>query len=123
MARCEEGYLCAVCGGDVAGISESALYLQFVAGLIDAEVLHTTPETHIRCQPVLAQFIVADGFARPEVSGQFASGQLDPEFRAARESLLTRAWLRLQELQQMQLAIHEYPLPEVRARFQQSAGS
>ncbi len=41
MAKCDEGYLCEVCGEDVANISDSALYLQYVIGWIDPETLHT----------------------------------------------------------------------------------
>ena len=51
MAKCEEGYLCDICGGDVEEITESDLYLRFVIGLIDPETLHTTKERHIRCDP------------------------------------------------------------------------
>ncbi len=43
MAKCEEGYLCDVCGGDVEEITDSDLYLRFVIGLLDPETLHTTP--------------------------------------------------------------------------------
>ena len=43
MAKCEEGYLCDVCGGDVAEITDSDLYLRYVIGMLDPEMLHTTP--------------------------------------------------------------------------------
>ena len=33
MAKCEEGYLCDVCGGDVEAITDSDLYLRYVVGL------------------------------------------------------------------------------------------
>ena len=42
MAKCEEGYLCDVCGGDVAEITDSDLYLRYVIGEVDPETLHTT---------------------------------------------------------------------------------
>ena len=58
MAKCDEGYLCEVCGKDVANLTESDLYLRYVIGMLDPEVLHTSPERHIRCNPALAQFIV-----------------------------------------------------------------
>ena len=35
VARCEEGYLCDVCGGDVEAITDSDLYLRYVIGAID----------------------------------------------------------------------------------------
>ena len=70
MAKCEEGYLCDVCGGDVEEITDSDLYLRFVIGMIDPETLHTTRERHIRCNPVLAQFIVDDDFEPLLVEGE-----------------------------------------------------
>lgn len=116
MVKCEEGYLCSVCGGDVAELDDSDLYLRFVAGMVDPEILHTTPECHVRCNPVLAQFIVDPDFEPVTVEGDFAKSCLDPVFRAERESLLTRAWRRLRELRGLELPIHQYPLPEVIAR-------
>ena len=32
MAKCDEGYLCDVCGGDVADLVDSDLYLGHVIG-------------------------------------------------------------------------------------------
>ena len=54
MAKCDEGYLCSVCGGDVENITDSDLYLRYVIGLLDPELLHAQPEKHIRCNPTLA---------------------------------------------------------------------
>ena len=62
MAKCDEGYRCDVCGQDVERIGDSHLYLSYVIGELDPELLHTTPERHLRCNPVLAQFIVDDDF-------------------------------------------------------------
>ena len=62
MAKCDEGYLCDVCGQDVAELTDSDLYLRYIVGMLDPEVLHTTAERHIRCNPTLAQYIVADDF-------------------------------------------------------------
>ncbi len=42
MAKCEEGYLCDVCGEDVAELADSDLYLRYVIGMVDPETLHTT---------------------------------------------------------------------------------
>ena len=39
MAKCDEGYLCEVCGLEVEGLTDSALYLQFVIGWIHPETL------------------------------------------------------------------------------------
>jgi len=117
MAKCEEGYLCDVCGGDVEEMTDSDLYLRYVIGMIDPETLHTTAERHIRCNPALAQFIVDGEFAPVVVEGAFDKRSLDPAYVRERERLVTRGWQRLRELQgQEGLAIIDYPLPEVRAR-------
>jgi hypothetical protein len=113
MAKCDEGYLCEVCGGDVATLTESDLYLRYVCGMLDPEVLHTTPERHIRCNPELAQYIVADDFPPAFREGPFDKRKLDPQFVCQQEKLLTRGWHRLQELATLDLPIIEYPLPEV----------
>ncbi len=78
MAVCEQGYLCEVCGQDVADITESDLYLRYVLGEVDPETLHISPERHIRCNPTLAQFIVAEGFEPVAVEGPFAKGGSTP---------------------------------------------
>ncbi len=118
MAKCDEGYLCKVCGGDVENVLDSDLYLRYVIGQIDPELLHTTPERHIRCNPTLAQFIVCDEFEAVEVEGDFAKSNLDPDYVAQQEQLITRGWQRLQEIKQMQdVSILEFPLPEAIAKF------
>src|SRR5262245_7459948 len=112
MAKCEEGYLCDVCGGDVEHIWESDLYLRYVIGQVDPETLHTTRERHIRCNPALGQFIVDDDFPPVFVEGDFDKRRLDPTFVRERERLVTRGWRRLKELSHLDLAIIDYPLPE-----------
>jgi hypothetical protein len=115
MAKCEQGYLCDVCGLEVEDITQSDLYLRYVIGMVDPETLHTSPERHIRCNPVLAQFIVDDEFEPVTVEGAFDKRLLDPEFVCQREELVTRGWRRLRELLGVgEMAITEYPLPEVR---------
>lgn len=121
MAKCEEGYLCDVCGGDVEEITDSDLYLRYVIGMIDPEVLHTTRERHIRCNPALAQFIVDDEFEAVLVDDDFDKRKLDGRFVRERETLITRGWRRLREVAGQELAIVEYPLPEVRARLAREA--
>lgn len=118
MAVCEQGYLCDVCGADVAELTESDLYLRYVLGEVDPERLHVLPERHIRCNPTLAQFIVADGFDPVRVEGPFAKAELDREFVAREEARVSRAYLRLREVQGLELPITEYPLPEARLRWQ-----
>jgi len=120
MAKCEEGYLCEVCGRDVENITDSDLYLRYVIGLVDPEVLHTSRERHIRCNPSLAQFIVAADFEPVVVEGPFDKRQLDPAYVRERETLVTRGWRRLKELANVPKII-DYPLPEVRARLEQKA--
>lgn len=118
MAKCEQGYLCEVCGEDVAELADSDLYLRFVIGLIDPETLHTTPERHIRCNPALAQFIVDPEFSPVVVEGAFDKRGLDPADVRERERLVTRGWKRLREIAGQELSIIDYPLPEVRAKLE-----
>ncbi|MDX1944964.1 MAG: hypothetical protein SFU86_06120 [Pirellulaceae bacterium] len=119
MARCEEGYLCDVCGGDVEHIWESDLYLRYVLGQVDPETLHTTRERHIRCNPTLAQFIVDAEFSPVVAEGAFAKRELDPEFVRQQERLVSRGWRRLKELSHREgVSLLEYPLAEVRRRVQ-----
>jgi hypothetical protein len=121
MAKCEEGYLCDVCGEDVEEITESDLYLRYVIGMIDPEVLHTSRERHIRCNPALAQFIVDDDFEAILAPGDFDKRQLDAGFVCQRELLVTRGWKRLRELAGLEVAIVDYPLPEVIAQLERKA--
>jgi len=120
MARCEQGYLCEVCGLDVEGLTESDLYLRYVLGEVDPETLHIRPERHIRCNPTLAQFIVAEGFAPASVEGPFDKAGLDPAFVAEEEVRVTRGYCRLLELPGLGLPIIEYPLAEVRNHWNAS---
>ena len=123
MAKCEEGYLCDICGRDVEELTDSQLYLSYVIGEFDPELLHTTAERHLRCNPVLAQFIVDPEFERVWAEGEFDKRELDPSFVKAREILVTRGYRRLVELRGRELPILEYPLPEVRAELQRRAES
>ncbi len=118
MAACEQGYLCTVCGQEVEEITDSDLYLRYVLGEVEPEFLHRLPERHIRCNPVLGQFIVADGFAPIALEGPFAKAHLDLQFVSAEEERVTRGYLRLRELSASSRPIGDYPLPEVRARRQ-----
>ena len=119
MAKCDQGYLCDVCGDEVQDIRCSDLYLRFVTGQIDSQKLLGSPERHLRCNPVVAQFIVADGFEPVDVDGPFNKAELDPDYVADQEALNTRGWQRLQELYEISatLPVSQYPLPEfVKAR-------
>ncbi len=121
MAKCEEGYLCDVCGGDVENIWESDLYLRYVIGQIDPETLHTTRERHIRCNPTLAQFIVHADFEPVTVDGGFDKRQLDTAYVRQQERLVTRGGQRLRELAHQEgLSLLDYPLPEVVERMNSS---
>ncbi len=117
MAKCEEGYLCSVCGGDVENITESDLYLRFVIGMIHPELLHVSAERHIRCNPALAQFIVNPDFESIVVEGAFDKRRLDSDFVRDRETLVSRGFRRLAELQNQQISILDYPLAEVIERW------
>jgi hypothetical protein len=117
MARCEQGYLCEVCGKDVEAITDSDLYLRYVLGEVPPEQLHLLPERHIRCNPELAQYIVDPAFAPVRCEGFFAKEALDAAFVAQEEQRVTRGWRRLQEIPSLGIPITEYPLPEVRERW------
>ncbi|MBX3434969.1 MAG: hypothetical protein KF847_16760 [Pirellulales bacterium] len=91
--------------------------MRYVIGQLDPEVLHTTAERHLRCNPTLAQYVVDPDFAAVVVEGPFDKRTLDPAFVRDREQLVTRGWRRLKELAKLDLPIIEYPLPEVRARL------
>lgn len=122
MAKCEEGYLCEICGQDVAELWDSDLYLRYVIGLLDPETLHTMRERHIRCNPVLAQFIVHPDFPPVQAEGDFDKRLLDEGFVRQREELVTRGFVRLRELAGMkEVSLLDYPLPEVRERLKKSA--
>lgn len=114
MAKCDEGYLCEVCGKDVGNMVDSDLYLRYVIGRLDPEVLHTLPERHLRCNPALSQYIVDEKFKPVSCEGSFDKRLLDADFVAAEESIVTQGWLRLREVSGSDLPIKEYPLPEVR---------
>lgn len=122
MARCDEGYLCEVCGDEVEEITDSDLYLRYVLGEVHPEQLHALRERHLRCNSSLAQFIVDPAFQPPVAcTGAFAKQELDPAFRAEEEARVTRGWRRLLELRGSGLPITEYPLPEVRERWERQA--
>ena len=99
MARCDQGYLCEVCGEEVEDLIDSDLYLRYVIGELPPEVLHTAPERHLRCNPTLSQFIVHSRF-QPEcvIEGTFDKRQLDPDFRQIREQQITSGFQRLLDL-------------------------
>ncbi|MBX3433886.1 MAG: hypothetical protein KF847_11240 [Pirellulales bacterium] len=121
MAKCDEGYLCEICGKDVAELVDSDLYLRYVIGQLDPEVLHTTAERHLRCNAALAQYVVDPDFAPVVVEGPFDKRTLDPAFVRRRETLVTRGWRRLKELASLDVPIIEYPLPEVREQIKSRA--
>ena len=114
MARCEQGYLCDVCGKDVEAITDSDLYLRYVLGEVPPERLPKERERHIRCNPSLAQFIVDAAFEPVSCAGMFDKGLLDPNFVAEQENRVSRAWRRLQEIPKLGIDLTEYPLIEVR---------
>jgi hypothetical protein len=122
MARCDQGYLCRVCGEEVEHITDSQLYLSYVIGEIDPETLHATPECHLLCSPSFSQFIDDERLGLiPVVEGPFSKGQLDPTYVESRTKLLTRGYSRLWEIRQVRrkpLTVIEYPLSEFLAKWQ-----
>src|SRR5207253_9865386 len=91
MAKCEQGYLCDVCGSDVEAMTDSDLYLRYILGEVRPEELHVSRERHIRCNPVLAQFIVDPSFQPVTCPGAFAKEFLVPNSVAEQEERVTRA--------------------------------
>ena len=119
MAKCDEGYRCEVCGNDVTSICDSDLYLRYVIGELDPEVLHTSPERHIRCNPVLAQFIEHDEFEPVVMVGDFARANLDSAFDRERARLVTSGYARLLEIaaSESDRDVTQYPLPEAARKY------
>ncbi len=118
MVACDQGYLCDVCGRDVEAITESDLYLRYVAGEVSPLQLPTQRERHIRCNPATAQYVVDAAFEPVRCEGFFAKEMLDADFVRGEEERFTRAWRRLQEIPRLGIPITEYPLPEVLGRWQ-----
>ncbi len=116
MAKCDQGYLCEVCGEEVEDITDSDLYLRYVIGEVDHGSLLSAPERHLRCNPVQAQFIVNENFDAVVVDGPFDKRLLDLEDAQKREDLVTRGWQRLQEIREQSIPLSEYPLEDVRKK-------
>jgi hypothetical protein len=108
--KCDEGYVCLICGGDVEAITDSDLYLRYILGEIPLEKLHLHPERHIRCDPELAQYIVAAEFPPVPCDSPFSKAEMDAEYVAKQEERVTRAWRRLQAVPQLGVDITQYPL-------------
>lgn len=116
MAKCDQGYLCQVCGKPVERIIESSLYLQYVIGWVDPEKLHLSPDQHLACNPTLSQFIEDERFQTRDGSKKESYfGQLDPEFVLQRTQLISRGYRRLWELLKLKNrpAVRDYPLDDV----------
>lgn len=97
-------------------IRESDLYLRFVIGEIASKQLLAAPERHLRCNPVTAQFIEHHDFQPVVVEGDFDKRLFDDDYVSQRSALITRGWLRLQELAELAqtVPLPDYPLPEFR---------
>src|SRR4051794_4126143 len=80
MARCERGYLCTVCGEEVEGAADSALYLRYLLGEVAPEELPRRPECHVRCDAELAQYVVDPAFPPVRCEGPFGKEALDPAY-------------------------------------------
>jgi hypothetical protein len=117
MAKCDEGYVCDVCGRDVEGIPESDLYLRYILGEVDPRALPTSRERHVRCNPAMAQYIVDPAFEPVRCDSVFSKETLDPDFVRQEEARVTRGWRRLQEIPSLGIPITEYPLDEVRMQW------
>ncbi len=110
MAKCDQGYLCEICGEPVKNIIESSLYLRYVLGEVAAHELFARPERHLKCDPELARFIVHEKFDCPELCSEQSESRLSEQERKQKESRVTAGWLRLREVVQLGIPITEYPL-------------
>lgn len=112
MAKCDEGYLCDVCGEEVTSIVESDLYLRYVIGQLDAEQLHVSPERHLRCNPTLAQYIEDPRLAPIEADGEFDRRKLDTAFVEEQSDLISCGYRRLWEISNSDIPISllDYPI-------------
>lgn len=120
MARCDQGYLCRVCGKEVEDIVDSDLYLRFVIGEVDPETLHTQPECHLRCNPTLAQFITDPRFEPfVQIDGVFSKDALDGHYVEERTKLVNLGYARLWEIMndEVGITVIEYPLEAVRDKW------
>ncbi len=115
MAKCDQGYLCEVCGEEVTSIVESDLYLRYVLGQLDAEKLHLTLERHLRCNPTLSQYIADERFPTVVVEDAFDKRTMEPEFVAQYTGRVTLAYLRLWEIAASEepISLLDYPLTEM----------
>jgi len=112
MARCDEGYLCSVCGEEVKRLDESLLYLRYVLGWVKFEQLRQLPEAHLHCSPAVSQFIVDPSFQHSDAATELDKQALDPDFRAAQEAQVTAGYQRLRFLQKHRrnVPVSDYPL-------------
>jgi hypothetical protein len=110
MARCDQGYLCDVCGEEVESIIDSDLYLRYVLGEIPIYELDRQPERHIRCDLALAQYVIDERFEPVVCPGSFNKRELDKEFVLAEEARVTAGWRRLQQIPTLGISIDEYPI-------------
>jgi hypothetical protein len=97
VARCDEGYLCNVCGLPADTLPESLLYLRYILGEVTVEVLGQAQETHIRCCPAIAQYIVHPAFEPVVCTDVFARQHFPLDFQTSEETRITAAWATLYE--------------------------
>jgi hypothetical protein len=114
MAGCDSGYFCIECEVYVQSVLDSELYLRYIMGEIPSDALVALPDRHIRCNPEIAQYIVNEKFP-PLVEEREGLDKrtLDAAEVASREDLVTRAWVRLQEIPTAGVDVPDYPLPGV----------
>jgi len=115
LAKCDQGYLCEVCGEPVKSIVESSLYLRYVLGEVDLHELFGKPERHLQCDCELSGYISDERFQQTVACAEAANGNgsttngTDFVERSAR---ITRGWHRLREVVRSDIPITEYPLTD-----------
>ncbi len=108
MARCDEGYVCAVCQQPVDTLPESLLYLRYLLGEVGVEALGQHRECHLRCCPEVAQYIVHRDFAAMVCEGPFGKENFDAAFRASEEKRFTEAWTTMHEAAEKGFSLLSY---------------
>tara|TARA_R100000789_G_scaffold97640_2_gene100423 strand:+ start:8570 stop:8929 length:360 start_codon:yes stop_codon:yes gene_type:complete len=107
LAKCDQGYLCEICGEPVKNIVESSLYLRYVLGEVQLHELFGKPERHLKCDHELAQYIRHEKFEHnPELVAANGNATLTEE----QCDRVTQGWIRLREVVHLGIPITEYPL-------------
>ena len=124
MAKCEEGYLCEVCGQDVAEITESDLYLRYVIGLRRSRgaAHHAASGTSAATRRWRSSSSMTIS-RRSRSKAPSTSGCSIRPTSASRRRSSPAASAASRSSPRLDLPILDYPLPEVRAEMEKQSKS